>query len=161
MSFYITGYHFFFHIRQWQIKAAVQKKLRQDINSQNTELFVFSLTKQEGVAGPEWEGDDEFRLNGEMFDVIEKRIENGKMFVRCISDKKETALLKDYERINKEGNSKRKSESLLKLMVSSFLPEPNFAIRNKDIPSPVNIPFQSEIIPSYRQDVLTPPPQLS
>ena len=163
LTFYITGYHFYFYLRQWQIKTAVKKQLRYDAIHENSEQFVFSLTEKKGEAKPEWEGDDEFRLNGEMYDVLEKRIENGKIFVRCISDKKETELIKKYEDISKNdfgGSSKTGTILLLKLIHNFYVT--GYGSVYENTPDQSGQPFRDNYqysLSSTIADVLTPPPQ--
>jgi len=126
--------------------------------NKDIEQFIFPLDK-DLIACVEWEGENEFRLNGEMYDVIEKKVQGDKLIICCISDKKETGLLKNYEKMNKEGNSKSKSALLLKLIGSSYLSEINNNVFIKNIPALPHILFQSEIVSSWHYDVPTPPPQ--
>ena len=92
-------------------------------NNEYTELLHFNVEKDGSVPGLEWEGDDEFRLKGEMYDVVEKKLEGNSMTIRCISDLKETMLLKDYEGAGKNdfGNTaNNKYLHWLKLATSVF-----------------------------------------
>ena len=85
----------------------MKKMLLAQTNSEDENDFVFSLDDKKTLKQLEWEGDDEFSLNGEMYDVIEMKIENNKLIVRCLNDKKETALLnklKDNWRENERSN---------------------------------------------------------
>ena len=110
------------------------------------------------IAQLEGEG-DEFSLNGEMYDIIEKKIVNGKLVIRCISDRKETAMIKKYQKLNKENNSKSKSALLLKLVSGSYLAATNSEFIMEYTISPSKIYFHAQIISSQASDVLTPPPQ--
>ena len=137
----------------------MKKALRLQANSEDETNFVYSLDDKKSIEQLEWESNDEFSLNGEMYDVIERKIENNKLIIRCISDKKETALIKKYEKINNENNSKSKSVLLLKLVSSSYLPTTNTELLIKCKPVPSIIYFRSDIVSSQPLDVLTPPPQ--
>ena len=128
--------------------------------NKDIEQFIFPLDK-DLIACVEWEGENEFRLNGEMYDVIEKKVQGDKLIICCISDIKETGLLKNYEKMNKEGNSKSKSALLLKLIGSSYLSEINNNVFIKNVQTLPHILVQSEIVSSWRYDVPTPPPQAS
>ncbi|MES1218590.1 MAG: hypothetical protein ABUT20_24010 [Bacteroidota bacterium] len=165
LSFYITGYHLFFQMRQWQIKSAVKRKLQQDISNQNTEQFVFSLTEQKGEAIPEWEGDDEFRMNGEMYDVLERKIENGKIIVRCISDKEETRLIKEYRDISGNdfgGSSKKGTVLLLKLINTLYVTGFNYGYDDNLYHSRMAYRIDHTNSLAFTvSEVLTPPPQVS
>ena len=127
--------------------------------SKEVELLVFSLNNKKDLEKLEWEDDDEFELNGEMYDVIEKKTKDDKLIIRCISDKKETALVKSYEKINHEDNSNSRSVLLLKLVSSFYLQEKNNVICKGNNLTLQYISFQQRFISSYRHDVLTPPPQ--
>jgi hypothetical protein len=69
------------------------KKLVRQGHNQNEKAFVFYLSDREILQKLNWEGNDEFSFNGQMYDVVEKKIEDGKIMIRCIADKKETALV--------------------------------------------------------------------
>jgi predicted transcriptional regulator len=155
----IIGYRIVFFIRHSEIKTEIKKLILLHANNKEEEALVFALNDKNAIEKLQWDGNDEFRLNGEMYDVIEKKTQNGELFIRCISDKRETALLKKYEKINHEGNSRGRSALLLKLVGSSYLSGVNNVIcLNNDL-TLLYISFQQEIISSYRHDVLTPPPQ--
>jgi hypothetical protein len=156
----IIGYHVIFYIRQAEIKTEMKKLLLQEKSNKEQTILIFSLNDENCISKLEWEDDEEFRLNGEMYDVVEKKIEDGKLIIRCISDKKETALISKFEKMNKENNSKSKSALLIKLISSTYLPAENTEQFKKVISVPSTIDLQSKII-SRAHDVLTPPPQVS
>jgi hypothetical protein len=116
----ITGYHFFFCLQQKEIKTIIKKRIGNNLEAESTEQFVFSINPGKGVENPEWEGDDEFSYQEEMYDVIDKKIENGKIYVHCISDKKETRLIRNYQELMKNDasnpSSKKRSGLLLQLI---------------------------------------------
>lgn len=130
-------------------------------NHKDVEVLIIPVHDTAALAQLQWEGETEFGLNGEMYDVLQKTITANKLIIRCISDTKETALLKDYEQINKENNnpSKQKSASLIKLITTYFEPIPllsyfHFPASDKSI----YISFKSTLFFHY-PNVLTPPPQ--
>jgi predicted transcriptional regulator len=139
----------------------MKKLLLLHTGNKDEERFVFLLNDKKSIEKLEWEGDNEFSLDGEMYDVIEKKIQDGKLIIRCINDKKETVLVKNYEKLNHENNSKSKSALLLKLLDSSYLPEVNNLVYINCNLALLHISFQQGIFSSYRKDVLTPPPQVS
>jgi hypothetical protein len=65
-----------------------------------------------------WEEEDkELRLNGQMFDVVREKSENGKAFLLCVSDKKEDGLLmqlSDLIKVNTDANTTGKHNLNLK-----------------------------------------------
>jgi len=160
----ITGYHVFFRIKQENIKKSVQKRIREKIEEENAEHFVFAANDIDKLV--EWEEDGkEFRYQGEMYDVIEKRTENGKVVIKCISDKKETELVKNYKNITKDdfsGTSKKRTTLLLKLIVSLYAPLTTPVTADASINSgKINwVTYKCPLI-FNTTEVLTPPPQLS
>jgi hypothetical protein len=159
----VAGYYIVFHIRRAEIKDEMKKTLRRTIYNQDEEIFCFSLNDKAGISKLEWEDAREFRLNGKMYDVIEKKIENGKLIIRCISDEKETALVKKFEQINNEkgANSKGKAALLIKLICNTYLVAPvsDLPVENAAL---IQRPyFNINILASLRSDVLTPPPQIT
>jgi hypothetical protein len=132
-------------------------------DNKDEELFVFPLNDKKALEKLDWEGNDEFKLNGEMYDVVEKRVENNNIIIRCISDKKETRLVKDYEKTNKDdfGNlpCSHKSSQLLKLVCSLYVNpfSNNSFYYNK--PLIKHRPVYYRIIPSISPDILIPPPK--
>jgi hypothetical protein len=139
----------------------VKKSVRMNASNNDETVLVFSLKDKKSVAKLEWEDDHEFRLNGEMYDVIEKKIENNKLIIRCISDKKETELVTKYESMNRENNSRNKTALLLKFFGSTYLSTAHseMAVRYKPVPSIIHL--QADRVSSQVREVLTPPPQLS
>lgn len=156
----IVGYHIIFSLRKGELKAEMKKALRMRANREDEIIFVFSLKEKKTISQLEWEGNDEFRLNGQMYDVIEKRVEKNKLVLRCISDNKETCLIKKFAKMNTENNSKSRLALLMQLFGSSYLAttNPDMIIRYKPVPSSIH--FQTDPFPSRVRDVLTPPPQV-
>jgi hypothetical protein len=138
----------------------MKKSLLIRANSKDNVRFAFSLDDKKSIDKLHWEGDDEFKLNGQMYDVIEKKIENGKLILRCIIDKKETALIQMFHQMNNESNSKRKLALLMQLVNSSYLAVKNSEtlITYRPVPSSIHPPTDS--FSSEAPDVLTPPPQI-
>mgnify|MGYP001550130519 FL=1 len=126
-----------------------------------TELQI-SVNDSKELGKLKWENDKEFHLNGNMFDVIEKRIENGKWISRCISDKQETNLVKAYEKMNQDDPAaKNRSTVLLKLINLPFIITKMSSLSSIKERSNIFSYPSSYSISSYHGDVLTPPPQFS
>jgi hypothetical protein len=157
----IVGYHVIFYFRQAEIKAEMKKSLLIRAHSEDETGFSFSLNDKKAISTLDWVGDNEFKLNGQMYDVIEKKIENGKLILRCISDIKETALIKTFYQMNNESNSKRKLALLMQLVNNSYLANTNSEIVIRYKPVPPIIHPESDPLTSQVRDVLTPPPQVS
>lgn len=160
----ITGYHVIFQLRKSALKLAMKRMLRRQTKSQDELVFNFPLYGNHNTEMPEWEEEDEFRLKGKMYDVIEKKIENGRWVVRCISDERETELIEKYQKVLEKqfGNrAKKRSASLLKLIVTPYT-----------LPSIINSSFLITILhnsfPILRcslstacLEVITPPPRIA
>jgi len=102
----VIGYHIVFYFQREEIKDEMKTLVRRGDNH-NEKAFVFYLSDKEILQKLYWEGNDEFSFNGQMYDVVEKKIEDGKIMIRCIADKKETALvnkLNDNCTENDKGN---------------------------------------------------------
>ena len=65
----------------------------------------------------EWEDENEFRYQGQMYDVIEKKIAGAILILHCISDKKETALLLEYQKNTKRHSS---TSNIFRLITAQF-----------------------------------------
>ncbi len=126
-------------------------------------VFDIALDRQSALSKFQWEGGAEFEWNGQMYDVIEKKIVGGHLVIRCLSDEKETALLDNFEKLHKQTNDpvSSKTASIYKLISSVYeLPLALTDIR----PTQVHITgysFYKFTLPSYIHTVLTPPPQIS
>jgi hypothetical protein len=155
----IIGYHLIFYFRQLEIKSEMKRLILAQPNSEDENDFVIPVDDKSTMAKLEWEGDDEFSFNGDMYDVIEKKVENNKLIIRSLADKRETALIKKYSKLNNEGNARGKTALLMNLVNSAYvfssIPD---GFRESNL-KPFKIYFRSCIGSSKTQEVLTPPPQ--
>jgi len=155
----IIGFRIFFYFRQVEVKSEMKKLLRLNVDI-NEERFAFFLNDIEALQKLKWKGDDEFSLNGEMYDIIGKKIEDEKIVIRCIRDKEETALvnkLKDNCRENEKCN--KVVNELFQLLQTLF-----YNTKSEDTSfgesaiSSFCFPF--ERLPLQVKKIPTPPPQL-
>lgn len=141
----------------------MQNFLRSMAN-RRSEIPGLLLFQEEDLKRVRWEDDgNEFEMNDEMYDVIEKRWENGKTIIVCISDKNETALIKKFEKLRDQaqGASQSKSNTILKLMFSPFfVSDLNYSFA-PDRQSNLHFLYPPSFISSINREILTPPPQLS
>jgi len=136
--------------------------LRRQAHNKDEVVFHFPLYAPPGTEGPDWEDDNEFSLRGKMYDVIEKREENGELFVRCITDEKETELIKKYQEVleKQTGNqTKKRSVSLLKLITTPFTLPATFIASSFNLIVHHEYPIFLCSIPVACRDVITPPPR--
>jgi len=113
----LTGHYFIFCIHLSKIKAEMKKELQHSWSGKTT---VFIFEKKE-IGKIEWEDEHEFRLKGEMYDVVDKYYKNDKLIVRCIQDKKEKELLEAYQKLTHKNTESPGQSSLLKLISTHFI----------------------------------------
>lgn len=88
--------------------------------------FFFSNNELENAS---WENDHEFSYYDEMYDVIEKKTVGDRLLVRCISDDKETQLVKDFQK----SNHRRSNEAMIQLITAPFVLPENQMIKQPEI----------------------------
>jgi hypothetical protein len=157
------GYHFIFQAQQHQLKEQMKEALRKNADPLKVVEIRISLSDKNSIAELKWEDESEFILKGEMYDVIEKKKEGNELIIRCVKDKKETHLVNEYTRINKEDQndptSKNKSSILLKLIGSVFLKTEWPVIPNPFITGKKESLIHKDTICSVDKDIFIPPPQ--
>ena len=157
----IIGYHFLFQIQQYSIKMQVKKEIRQAWKIQNATELRFSLSDRSALAKLQWEDEKEFIFNGEMYDVIEKKTDGNELIILCVKDKKESHLVSNYERLNKETQSdplsKNKSTILLKLITGVFIQNNVPVISIPDFSNEKNQINLTENISPAIKEILIPP----
>src|SRR5690349_3355175 len=67
-----------------------------------------------------WEEDNEFSYEGDMYDVAEKKVIDGKMHLLCIPDKKESKLLQQYQEQTNKSQSQDKTTLLI--LLATYIP---------------------------------------
>jgi hypothetical protein len=115
MLFLVAGYHFYFNLQLWQVKKEMKGNIA-SVNKSSLERFHFS--KHE-YASLEWQEENEFSFNGNLYDVVEKKVTENSITVICISDKKETALLTAQMHAREDAN--KNNAVLLKLISIQFI----------------------------------------
>ena len=119
----------------------------------------FSLSERE-MQSLDWEDESEFCYRGEMYDVVKMEKQNGQNIIWCISDKKETALLEQYLKVQKQSSPKNSSSTILKLLTVQYIPVTE---------SYLVAPFQTKqqafaeylcYLPSSVLAIHTPPPKV-
>jgi hypothetical protein len=159
-SVQITGYHVFFHLEQTAIKKSAGHRIQRALEEKRTNDFVF--TPLEATTLLQWEGDREFRFQGVMYDLIDQKTENGKVHIRCISDNKETSLVKNYRKMTNDdfgGSSKKRAALLLKLITSFYTSAGGPCMETRGLPGKISwVAYQSPLAFNI-PEILTPPPQ--
>lgn len=158
LSLTILGYHFVFHYQISLAKIQMKKELLS--NKHDSDLVHFEFTREQ-LNELEWENSHEFLYHGNMYDVVNKMFRAEKIILSCVSDKKETALIEHYMKVNRENHSgDRRIAGILELSVTPFIP---VQVSIPAAPINYNIAdkfcFYSTFIPEYFHMVITPPPK--
>jgi hypothetical protein len=102
LCFALLGYHLVFYFQLETVKSEMKAFLQKQKDLKD--VIQLSLTNEESEQ-LHWEDENEFRYQGEMYDVIEKKAFKDQLLIRCIPDKKETSLLNEYQRNSKPDTS--------------------------------------------------------
>jgi hypothetical protein len=97
------------------VKSEMKAFLQKQKNHKDVVQIVLTNEQSRQVY---WENENEFRFNDEMYDVIEKKICNNQIIIRCISDKKETTLLNEYQKNNNRNSS---NSVIAQLITAAFI----------------------------------------
>jgi len=149
-----AGYIVLYYFRLAEVREEMHKEL---LSARKTELTTFIFTSEQ-VAGLDWEEDNEFRYQSEMYDVLQMQTDEGKTTILCLPDRKEKELREAYA--NNQSPSKKESSStvILKLLQAPFLltamPDVTCFYHEKEC----FILYHSNLI-SSSPSVITPPPK--
>ena len=152
----LSGIFILFKIRQ----SLIHSELTQMLQSPDYEnkLIIISITSANKHLF-EWEDEKEFRYNGIMYDVINKKYNAaGEMELSCIADEKETELWSDLTKLSKKNNSTQTEQNLVKTFGSVFIPSEKIFIAFCLTKSFVGFSVTPQFL-SIEGDVLSPPPK--
>lgn len=100
-----VGYYFVLRHSQSAQKEVIKENILSQLKDEELKIISLSDDQQKIY----WEEDGkEFYLNGELYDVLKRKIVNGKVILYCINDKKEKALIDNYNLITKHNSSSDK-----------------------------------------------------
>lgn len=120
------GYYCIYTYQTHIAKIAAHEQMLKQI----PENLLIKICVQENAANIQWEEEGkELRLQGEMYDVVKEKIENGKKYLFCISDKKEDevqdALASAVKNSTDNTSGSGKSPNTVKLIISEWIFELN------------------------------------
>ena len=161
------GFWIAFKIEQNQIYAQVKKEIKKALKNTvpSDELYGFNVLNGKDL--PEnatWvKPEKEFRLNGNMYDIVRRENNNGRSVLYCINDKQEKALFANLDEHiekhiathSKNKNSKTKTEK--KAIDLYDLPTKSGVIITYKL---IKYPAVSENYFPHFLDSFYPPPQL-
>lgn len=123
---------------------------------QHKDVVQLFLSKEESKQ-LYWEDENEFRYKGEMYDVIEKKTEGNKVLIRCVSDKKETTLLNEYQKNNRRNST---HSTIVQLITAPFvLPVDHSLLLPQQIVKN-NFKDYTSSLQNIASPVLLPPPDV-
>jgi hypothetical protein len=154
LCFTLLGYHLIFNHQL----SAVKSEMKAFLKSQKDYKDVVQLSLNEKESKQVyWENENEFRYNGEMYDVIEKKIKGNQIVIRCIPDKKETALLNEYQKNNK---SKSSNLTLLQLITAPYVLPVDHSMKQPEKIIKKRFINLSSSLQNTASAVLLPPPDV-
>jgi hypothetical protein len=122
MLWQIIGFFGYFEFSHHRIKKEIKKQIKEGVPAQ--QLVHFSFTEKE-LNQLTWIKSHEFKLNGSLFDVVRKKKTTDGYHLECISDKQETVLFANLERmVNSDLNDQHENPGLacwIKLLSSPLL----------------------------------------
>lgn len=115
----IAGAAIFYTIQCYVVKEEMKSYLK-NYALDKTEVFTIPISNITLNNTINWENEDEFEYNNDMYDILKKDTANGILTVYTVADKKESSLLTAYQQINNQHTSKEKSSSLLRFFQTIY-----------------------------------------
>jgi len=148
------GYHLIFNFELASIKSEMKAFLQTQKNHKDVVEILLTNEQSKQV---DWEDENEFRFNGEMYDVIEKKIVKKQLFIRCVEDRKETALLNEYQKDNKRNSS---NSITVQLITAQFILPNDCSLKQPEKIISQNFIHRSSSLQNIASTVLLPPPDV-
>jgi hypothetical protein len=148
-------YQFTLVYQQRQAKREMKQQLRRRLSDDDLEMISYIEHEKE----IEWEEEGkEFRLYGEMYDIVKTTTTKGKLVLYCINDKKENALIQKYlDHLKQKSTSDKKSRSSSAKLLFNQSPDA-IAISTRQV-----LVHESQMrfwLPLVELEQLTPPPKV-
>lgn len=157
MAINISGLFLIFCYQQQEVKREMKQYLGRNLQHAAVTVFAFSLQDQKNIAR---ESDDEFTFQGRMYDVIKTVKQGDKTIVYCMSDAKETALVKNFFQHN-EQQAPLKAKTCIQTEWLSWpylIAERNTALHFASLKL-LHHPRYTIFLPYAAQAILVPPPR--
>jgi hypothetical protein len=108
--FDICGYQLLFNKIQHNIQREIKQKIRKELRDEDISIIVVPVNDESEI---NWiNPQKEFSYKGEMYNVVNIKIENQKKYYYCIWDVKEKQLIANY---NKTNNNKQNKERIKRI----------------------------------------------
>jgi hypothetical protein len=153
----IVGFYLNFAVEQCRIKEEVKENIIHNLPDKYLTIIKVSSKDQEKIAWTE-EG-NEFRFEGNLYDVVKIRHENGTTYYSCFCDLKENQLLVNLDKLVKDQTDHSQSRTIQKkIQINMFFHDGMLAKTSNETPFDYfNYTTGYKLIYS---DVLSPPPRL-
>lgn len=145
---------------QHQAKHEMKQRIKNSVSREELTALYFTAAEYKNI---DWFEENEFRLNGDMYDVVRKTTDdNGNSVVYVINDKKEKELFIELEKQTNryDENSAAEEEDTQKTLelFSNPLIEFTYLLHEKSVlPS---LAYQSSLR-SFVREIQPPPPKLA
>ena len=161
----IVGFVAYFEFSHIKLKKEIKLLLKQGVPDNELVSFKFSNTELEQLI---WLKKNEFNLNGNLFDVVERyKSSDGTTHMRCISDKKETILFARLEQTISQNLGDEQSQTPISnwmklLKIPTCFSQNSFLIKLLDFQQKEfsSIPCRNNYS-LVSTKILSPPPQIS
>lgn len=150
------------YAKQVALKREMKARLRSHPGEFEQTILEFELVNGEPKASSfEWKDDrKEFRYKGSMYDVIETEVTGDVLRIRCIDDKKESALLKKMEELGKSERGTKDSLIPMLQLLSLLLFDQHNHEETTGTQSPLHhIDYYRESLTPSVIDINSPPPK--
>jgi hypothetical protein len=153
------GYHTYCVYQLFEAKEAAHEAILQQL----PENLLTKIALDNNTTAIEWEEEGkEFKLNGQMYDVVHTTYENGKTYLHCFGDKNEDEVLAKFQSVIKNtlDNSTEKSNHTVKMIMPEWLFEVQEMVINNQtsiIPSQKYMSYSSRLCNTDVQITYSPP----
>lgn len=158
MVYNYVGYYAICLAIEWHLEEEMEETLLKNAPEALLEKIIYTGNEQH----IHWEEEGrEFLLNGQMYDVVKVKKENGKTVFLCINDKKEEELVKQLSQVVGSHTNGPEKSSKTNLVKAPFDP---YIINNEELyflPGPVEIYFSryTMLLLNPFSAILSPPPR--
>jgi hypothetical protein len=154
LCFALLGYHLVFNFQLAAVKSEMKAFLRCQKDSKD--VVQMSMGNEEAKQ-LYWENENEFRYDGKMYDVIEKKIKGNQIVIRCIPDQKETIVLNEYQKNNNRNSS---NTTIVQLITAQFVLPVYLSLKQPEKIIKKDFIDHSSSLQNVASTVLLPPPDV-
>ncbi len=164
--FPLVGHMVFFKIRRGQLRHELKEKLEHSVPRGD---LTFIKIHREWLSQPpahfQWTEKNEFRLNGEMFDIVYRESVGDTIMLHCLADKAETLLFTHLDNWVEKQNTDdpfQRGQSLQwqRLLDSLFQVASFFSIPSSSPDEVLDLPPYRFDYSDWEREVVNPPPEV-